>query len=90
MPKLRTLSAKKVILIFKRVGFSVSGQKGSHIKLARASFLGKQILTIPNHKELDRGTLGWSNFQSGEEIRSRRRIDKVFLYRVVLGYNTKC
>jgi len=57
MPKLRTLSAKKVILIFKRVGFSVSGQKGSHIKLARASFLGKQILTIPNHKELDRGTL---------------------------------
>lgn len=58
MPKLKTLSAKKVVSIFKELGFSVCGQKGSHIKIARASFLGKQILTIPNHKELDRGTLG--------------------------------
>ena len=58
MPKLKTLSAKKVLSIFKELGFSVSGQKGSHIKIARVSFLGKQVLTIPNHKELDRGTLG--------------------------------
>ncbi|TSC67782.1 MAG: hypothetical protein CEO19_51 [Parcubacteria group bacterium Gr01-1014_73] len=57
MPKLKTLSAKKVISIFKELGFLVSGQKGSHIKLVRVSFLGRQVLTVPNHKELDRGTL---------------------------------
>lgn len=57
MPKLKILSAKKVISIFESLSFVVSKQKGSHIKLCRETSLGKQILTIPNHKELDKGTL---------------------------------
>src|SRR3989338_7122259 len=33
-------------------------QKGSHIKLKRINVSGiKQVLAIPNHKEIDRGTL---------------------------------
>jgi predicted RNA binding protein YcfA (HicA-like mRNA interferase family) len=40
-------------------GFTVTSQRGSHIKLRRiAAGGGQQTLTIPNHKELDRGTLG--------------------------------
>ncbi len=35
----------------------VIGQKGSHIKLRKDTESGKQILTIPNHKILDKGTL---------------------------------
>jgi len=58
MPKLRTLSGSDVVKILEKFGFSAYSQKGSHIKLKRV--LGdsvKQILTVPNHKELDPGTL---------------------------------
>ncbi len=57
MPKLKGLSAKKVISIFEQFGFFVASQRGSHVKLARRVLNGMQILTIPNHKELDKGTL---------------------------------
>ena len=41
--------------ILKKHGFEFRRQKGSHIILKNIS--SKIILTIPNHKELDRGTL---------------------------------
>lgn len=58
MPKLKNLSGKEVINIFISFGFAKSGQRGSHIKLARMlSDEIRQTLTIPNHTELDKGTL---------------------------------
>jgi len=58
MPKLKILSGEKVIKIFLSFNFIVAAQKGSHIKLARVLPAGiRQTLTIPNHQELDRGTL---------------------------------
>ena len=58
MPKLKTLSGEEIIKIFLSFGFNVVAQKGSHIKLARIQKDGaKQTLTIPNHFEIDRGTL---------------------------------
>lgn len=58
MPKLKNLSGEDVIRIFKSLSFSVIGQKGSHVKLRRMSKDGaKQILTVPTHKELDKGTV---------------------------------
>jgi predicted RNA binding protein YcfA (HicA-like mRNA interferase family) len=58
MPKLKQLSGDDVIKIFISFGFEVISQRGSHIKLRRISDLGeKQTLTVPNHKELDKGTL---------------------------------
>ncbi len=58
MPKLKTLSGKDIIRILTSFGFIVAGQKGSHVKLTRTLPEGsKQPLTIPNHTELDRGTL---------------------------------
>jgi predicted RNA binding protein YcfA (HicA-like mRNA interferase family) len=56
MPKLKILSGKEVIKIFEIFGFSIAGQKGSHVKLQRIK-TSKQTLTIPNHPELDKGTL---------------------------------
>ena len=48
----------EVIKIFESFGFSISGQKGSHVKLKRITKNDiKQTLTIPNHQELDKGTL---------------------------------
>ena len=58
MPKLKNLSGKEVINIFISFGFGKSGQRGSHIKLARVlSGEIRQTLTIPNHTELDKGTI---------------------------------
>ena len=58
MPKLKTLSGKEVLKIFLSLGFNVAAQKGSHIKLARVQKDGtRQTLTIPNHFEIDKGTL---------------------------------
>ena len=57
MPKIKTLSGKKVITILESFEFSILSQKGSHIKMVRISGGQRQVLTIPNHKELDKGTL---------------------------------
>ena len=58
MPKLRTLSGSEVLGILAEFGFQPFSQRGSHIKLRRINGQGQtQTLTVPNHKEIDRGTL---------------------------------
>ena len=58
MPKAKVLTGKNVIHIFESFGFSIVDQRGSHIKLRRISTDGlHETLTVPNHKELDRGTI---------------------------------
>lgn len=58
MSKLKILSGEDVIKIFFTFGFKMASQRGSHLKLKRTTPNGvKQTLTIPNHKELDRGTI---------------------------------
>ncbi|MEK9166579.1 MAG: type II toxin-antitoxin system HicA family toxin [Patescibacteria group bacterium] len=57
MLKLKTLSGEEVIQVFISFGFEITAQRGSHVKLRRLTPTGKQTLTVPNHKELDKGTL---------------------------------
>lgn len=57
MPKLKTFSGQELVKIFSRFGFTMAAQKGSHIKLARMVNKERQILTIPNHPELGKGTI---------------------------------
>lgn len=58
MPKLKQLSGNEVIGIFSRFGFVIQAQRGSHVKLRRVGSLGNpQTLTIPQHREIDKGTL---------------------------------
>jgi predicted RNA binding protein YcfA (HicA-like mRNA interferase family) len=58
MPKLKAVSGTEIIKIFSNFGFTVASQRGSHIKLQRFLADGaKQTLTIPNHPELDKGTI---------------------------------
>jgi predicted RNA binding protein YcfA (HicA-like mRNA interferase family) len=58
MPKFKSLSGKEVITIFISFGFKIASQRGSHVKLRRTHSNGtRQTLTIPNHSELDKGTL---------------------------------
>jgi predicted RNA binding protein YcfA (HicA-like mRNA interferase family) len=58
MPKLKILSGQEVVKIFLSFDFSVAVQRGSHIKLVRIlPDSARQTLTIPNHPELDKGTI---------------------------------
>jgi predicted RNA binding protein YcfA (HicA-like mRNA interferase family) len=57
MPKIRHLSGKDVVRILETLGFILSRQKGSHIILKRKIANGEQIILVPNHSEIDRGTL---------------------------------
>ena len=54
MSKLPVISGKRAIQALKKIGYYVRDQEGSHIHL-RHPF--KKPLTIPNHKEIARGTL---------------------------------
>ena len=55
MPKLPVLSAKQVIKALERIGFKIVRQSGSHIHLWNEK--RKILVTVPNHKELAKGTL---------------------------------
>ena len=57
MPKLRVLSGNQVVEILLAFGFEIEKQRGSHVKLSRHSGLGKEVLGVPLHKELAKGTL---------------------------------
>lgn len=58
MPQLKSLSGEDVVKILSRFGFEVASQRGSHAKLSRVLPDGKkQTLTVPRHRELDKGTL---------------------------------
>jgi len=54
MTKLPQLSGKELINIFSKVGFKVVRQKGSHVFLRHDD---GRTTVVPNHKEIDRGTL---------------------------------
>ena len=68
MPKLKVLSGSDVIKIFSNLGFAIFSQKGSHIKLRREVNGIRQTLVIPNHKEIDKGTLNEIVKQSSKYI----------------------
>ena len=55
--KLPRLSGREVIKILSKQGFKVARQKGSHIILAKETAEGKKGVVVPNHKEIDKGTL---------------------------------
>jgi predicted RNA binding protein YcfA (HicA-like mRNA interferase family) len=53
----KVLSGSEIIKILESFSFEVVGQKGSHIKLIRTIDGSRQILIVPNHKELKQGTV---------------------------------
>ena len=55
MSKLPSLSGRACIAALERAGFVVRRQEGSHVILRRADPFSQVV--VPDHKELDRGTL---------------------------------
>jgi len=55
MPPLPKLSGREVVRIFERFGWNVARQKGSHIIVVKDDNIA--TLSIPDHKEVAKGTL---------------------------------
>ena len=81
MPKLKSLSSKEIISIFQSFGFDVFSQKGSHIKLVRQTSFQRQILVVPNHKVLSKGTIKAIYDQSSKYI-SQEKLRDHFYFKV--------
>jgi len=79
MPKLKILSGKELIKLLRHIGFEIESQKGSHIKFKRILKTESQTLTIPNHTELDKGTLKAIYRQASRYI-SLDELDKIFYF----------
>lgn len=56
MSVLPHLSGREVVAAFRRLGYEVDRQKGSHIVL-RSSAAPHRRLTVPDHREVAKGTL---------------------------------
>lgn len=68
MPRLRVLGGKDLIKIFSAFGFEEVNQHGSHVKMRRVVDENKQTLTVPMHKEIDRGLLKQIFIQASQYI----------------------
>ena len=66
MGKLPGISGRKCVRVLERVGFFLKRQEGSHIILRRDNPFTQ--IVVPDHKELDRGTLRAIIRQSGLSV----------------------
>ena len=58
MPKkLRDLSGDDIVSVFQKFGFIISYAKGSHCKLSRIIGGEKQIIVVPRHNSVAKGTI---------------------------------
>ena len=68
MPKLPVLSGREVCGILEGFGFEKVRQRGSHIIMQRREGEGSVTVPVPNHKELQAGTLRSIIRQSGSTV----------------------
>ncbi len=57
MPKLKLLSGRQVRAILEANGFVLVRQRGSHMMMERVTDSGTIGVTVPDHREVKRGTL---------------------------------
>jgi predicted RNA binding protein YcfA (HicA-like mRNA interferase family) len=55
MSKLPVVSGAECVKALGKIGFVINRQRGSHVVLVREE--PKPTISVPDHKELDRGTL---------------------------------
>jgi predicted RNA binding protein YcfA (HicA-like mRNA interferase family) len=55
MQKVPLLSGREVVKIFRRLGWEIARQRGSHIILVKEKCIA--TLSVPDHHEVARGTL---------------------------------
>ncbi len=54
MPKLPVISGDEFVRVMRKLGYDIDRTRGSHMILRS---LGRPPLSVPRHRELDRGTV---------------------------------
>lgn len=72
MSQLPRISGRDCIKALERVGFDVKRQRGSHVVLRRDDPFAQVV--VPDHKELDRGTLRAIIRQAGLSVEGFNRL----------------
>jgi predicted RNA binding protein YcfA (HicA-like mRNA interferase family) len=75
-PKLPSVSGVKLVQFLKSLNYELIRQKGSHIRLRKFTAIGEHNITVPNHKQIAKGTLNdilskiamWNNISKAELI----------------------
>ena len=57
MPPLRPLPCRRVKRKLEAAGFTIIGQKGSHVKFTKETGEGLRTAIVPRHREITVGTL---------------------------------
>lgn len=76
-PKLPQVSGKQLTKFLENLGYQNLRQRGSHLRLRKATEVGEHNITIPNHKTIAKGTLNdiitkvalWNSISKDELIR---------------------
>lgn len=76
-PKLPQVSGQELVRFLEKLGYHVSRQKGSHIRLRKTTGVGEHNITVPNHKVVAKGTLNdiitkvslWNNVSKDDLIK---------------------
>ena len=55
--RLPVVSGRELVRWLESLGYQVDRQRGSHIRLERRTSRGTHAITIPNHREIAKGTL---------------------------------
>ena len=55
--RLPVVSGNELIRWLRSLGYQVVRQRGSHVRLERRSIAGTHAITVPNHREIAKGTL---------------------------------
>jgi len=66
MSKLPQVSGQEVVRALQKIGFTVRRQQGSHIIMRRDDPFAQTV--VPNHHQIDRGTLRAILRQSGVSV----------------------
>ena len=76
-PKLPQISGQDLVRFLEKLGYQITRQQGSHIRLRKVTNIGEHNITIPNHKAIAKGTLNdiltrvslWNNISKKELIK---------------------
>jgi len=76
----RNVSGNELIKSLQKIGYSVTRQKGSHVRLSCKLPSGDHHLTIPNHDPIKIGTLSsiLSDIAQQHQISKQELINKIF------------
>jgi predicted RNA binding protein YcfA (HicA-like mRNA interferase family) len=76
----RNVAGNELIKSLQKIGYSVSRQKGSHIRLTCSLPTGEHHVTIPNHDPIKIGTLSSivSDIAQAHTISKQELINRIF------------